>query len=138
MRLDLLYHHAADLGLRVEWDDMGDFRRGVYFDDLQVIVLNNALTTNQATAALAHEIGHAVFGDRCTDPRRERRADEYGASLIITVKDYKRAERMVGCHLGALADELEVTPRLVEAWRRWYARQPQRRFPQRSVGARLA
>lgn len=117
---------------------MGDLRRGVYLDDFNLIILNNALTTNQATAALAHEIGHAVFGDRCTDPARERRADEYGASLIITVRDYKRAERLVGCHLGALADELEVTPRLVEAWRRWYQRQPRRQILRRSGDAQLA
>lgn len=122
MRLDALFRHAADLQLDVEWADLGDDRRGVYLDDLGLVVLNTRLTRAQATATLAHEIGHAMFGDRCSTPAAERRATEYGASLIITVKDYQRAERLVGHHPGALADELGVTPKLIEAWRRWYER----------------
>lgn len=122
MRLTHLLEHAADLGLEVRWADLGDLRRGHYLRDLQLIVLNNRLTGAQATATLAHEIGHAVFGDGCSTPRIERRASEVGASLAIEVEDYERAERLVGPHLGALADELGVTPHLVEAWRRWYGR----------------
>lgn len=122
MRLDHLLEHAADLGLEVRWADLGDIRRGHYLRDLHLIVLNNRLTRAQATATLAHEIGHAVFGDRCSTPRAERRASEVGASLVIEVGEYERAERLVGPHLGALADELGVTPHLVEAWRRWYER----------------
>ena len=122
MRLGLLLEHAADLGLDVEWADLGDVRRGVYLRDQSLVVLNNRLTRAQATATLAHEIGHAVFGDACSTPEAERRASELGASLVIDVAEYERAERLVGPHAGALADELGVTPHLVEAWRRWYER----------------
>jgi hypothetical protein len=104
----------------VEWADLGDIRRGEYRDDHGLIVLNHRLTRAQATACLAHEVAHAVFGDRCSTPPVERRADEYGASLIISVRDYRKAERAVGHHSGALADELGVTPKLIEAWRRWW------------------
>ncbi|MGZ3337094.1 MAG: ImmA/IrrE family metallo-endopeptidase [Isosphaeraceae bacterium] len=124
MRLDRLFQHCADLGLDVEWKDLGPIKRGLYLDDSRTIILNTLLTRAQATACLAHEIGHAVFGDRCSSPRAERRASEYGAALIINVKDYQAAERAVGSHAGALADELDVTPHLIEAWRRWYARRP--------------
>jgi hypothetical protein len=120
MRLTLLLAHAADLGLDVEWEDLGDVRRGLYLRDEDLIVLNRRLTRAQATATLAHEIGHAVFGDVRSTPPVERRASEFGASLVIDVADYERAERLVGPHLGALADELDVTPHLVEAWQRWY------------------
>ena len=126
VRLDLLFAHAADLGIDVDWADLGDHRRGFYFHDHRLIVLNRRLTRPQATAALAHEIGHATFGDRCSTPAAERRASEYGASLVITVKDYQSAERLVGHHPGALADELGVTPPLIEAWRRWYLRRRKR------------
>jgi hypothetical protein len=124
MTLTLLLAHAADLGLDVEWADLGDVRRGHYLADRRLIVLNDRLTRPQALATLAHELGHALAGDRCSTPDAERRASELGASLVIGVADYERAERLVGQHLGALADELGVTPHLVAAWRRWYARRP--------------
>jgi hypothetical protein len=122
VRWERLLAHAADLGLAVEWADLGDVRRGVYLDDERLIVLNNRLTLPQATATLAHEIGHATFGDRASTPRAERRASEYGAALVIDAQDYERAERLVGPHPAALATELGVTRHLVEAWQRWYAR----------------
>lgn len=122
MRLDLLFAHAADLQLDVEWADLGEVRRGFYSDDLGLIVLDSSLTRAQATATLAHEIGHAVFGDRCSTPKAERRAWEYGASLVVDVKDYQRAERIAGHCPSAVAAELGVTRRLVEAWQDWHHR----------------
>lgn len=121
MRLDLCFAHAADLGLMVEHADLGN-RHGQYHDDVRLIVLNRRLTRAQATTTLAHELGHAVFGDRCSTAANERRADEYAAALVISPREYARAERLVGSHAGALAVELGVTPRLIEAWRRWYRR----------------
>lgn len=119
-RFDDLLRHCGDLDLDVEWDDLGPYRRGEYHDDSRLVRLNRSLTVAQATATLAHEIGHATFGDRCTNPANERRAWEYGASLTISVPEYATAEDLVGCHTGALADALGVTPKLIEAWRRWY------------------
>lgn len=120
MRLDLLYAHCADLGIQVEWAHLLPHYRGVYLDDHECIVLDHNLTRVQATATLAHEVGHATFGDRCSAPAHERRAWEYGAALIITPDEYAAAEAAVGCHTGALAVELEVTPKLIQAWRRWF------------------
>lgn len=125
MRLDQLLAHCGDLNIEVEWADLGNYRRGEYHDDAKLIRLNQRLTRVQATATLAHEIGHATFGDRCTNPVSERRAWEYGASLAVEVDEYAAAEALVGCHSGALADALGVTPKLIEAWRRWY----RKRYP---------
>lgn len=113
------------MGLEVEWCDLGPRRRGHYLDDSREIQLNTRLTRAQATATLAHEVGHATFGDRCSTPANERRAWEYGAALIITLDEYAVAEELVGSHTGALADELGVTPILIEAWRRWF----RKRYP---------
>ena len=121
-RLDQLLRHCADMGLEVEWCDLGEYRRGDYCDELRVIRLNSRLTVAQATATTAHEIGHATFGDRCSTAAIERRAWEYGASLAVSRHEYAAAEALVGPHVGALAAELEVTPKLIEAWRRWYLR----------------
>jgi hypothetical protein len=121
-RLDLLYAHCGDLGLDVEWADLGEYRRGDYCADSGVIRLNHRLTLAEAAATLAHEVAHHLAGDRCSNPSRERKAWERGAAIIITPPEYAEAERVVGCHPNALAAELEVTPQLVLAWRRWYKR----------------
>jgi Zn-dependent peptidase ImmA (M78 family) len=133
-RLDLLFAHAVDLDIDVTWLDLGDERRGYYLHDAGFIVLNLRLTRPQATAALAHEIGHAINGDRCSTPEVERRATAVGAGLIITPRDYRRAERLVGPHPGALADELGVTSSLIEAWQQWYG-QDRRRLRGRLAGS---
>lgn len=114
--------HCADLGLDVEWDDLGAKRRGEYRRDRDLIKLNPRLTRRQATATLAHELGHEKFGDTCTTPANERRAWEYGAALLVTPAEYRKAEAEVGHHLAALAIELEVTPKCIDAWRRWWLR----------------
>jgi Zn-dependent peptidase ImmA (M78 family) len=120
--MDLLYHHCADLGVDVEWSDLGERRRGEYRHHQRVIVLNRRLTGPQVVTTLAHETGHARAGDATTSPAIERRASEIGASLVITAREYADAERLCGPHPAAIAAELGVTPHLVEAWCRWYRR----------------
>lgn len=119
-RLDLLFQHCADLGINVEWADLGDFRRGQYDRRRHEITLSLLLTRRQAIATLAHELGHARFGDSCSTPANERRAWEYGAAMLITPAEYRRAEALVGHQTSALAIELEVTPHLIDAWQRWW------------------
>lgn len=119
-RLDHLFQHCADLGIEVDWDDLGSKRRAEYVWVEDRIVLNPRLTRSQATASLAHELGHQRFGDTCSTPAKERRAWEYGAAFLITPGEYAAAEDLVGCHTSALAIELGVTPKLIEAWRRWW------------------
>jgi hypothetical protein len=124
-RLDQLFRHCADLGIEVEWADLGPVRHGEYRATIDVITLNLRLTRRQTIAALGHELGHRQFGDRCSTPAVERRAWEYAAAFLITPAEYARAERSVGHHEGALAAELEVTPKVIEAWKRWWAKRGQ-------------
>ena len=112
--------HCADLKVDVEWEDLGMQRRGEYHPDDNAILLSPRLTRRQAISSLAHELGHERFGDTCSTPSNERRAWEYGAALLITPDEYQAAESLVGHHLSALAAELDVTPKLIEAWRRWF------------------
>lgn len=121
-RFDLIAAHCADLGIPVEWDDLGPQRRGTCQVIRGRIILNRRLTMAQAASTLAHEVGHWVFGDVRSTPQAERRAWEYGASLIVSPAEYAAAERVVGHHTSALAIELGVTPRLIEEWRRWWER----------------
>lgn len=110
-QLDQMFQHCADLGLDVTWADLGDYRRGEYWHDDQRIILNRRLTRAQATATLAHELGHHRFGDNCTTPANEARAWEYGAAMLITPIEYRCAEATVGSDLWALSAELGVTPK---------------------------
>lgn len=121
-RLDLLYRHCADLGVDVEWCDLGEFRRAEYRHGANLIRLSLLMTRRQAIGALAHEAGHHAFGDTCSTPATERRADEYAAAFLITPAEYRAAESVVGHHVNALAIELEVTPRIIKAWRRWWGK----------------
>lgn len=121
MKFDLLLHHCADLGVDVEYDDLGLTRHGFYRHRESLIVLNRRCTAAQLLSALAHECGHAVACDHGATANHAK-ADEYGAALIITPAEYEAAEQAVGEHAGALAEYLGVTRRLVLAWRRWYAR----------------
>ena len=115
--------HCADLGLDVEWADLGAVRRGEYRHLESLIVLNRSLTASQAASTLVHELGHHKFGDTCSTPAGERRAWEYGASMLISPAEYRRAERLAGHHPAGLAIELGVTPRLIDAWRAWWHKQ---------------
>lgn len=119
-RLDLALQHCSDLGIHVDWADLGDHRRGEYRRHRNRITLNHRLTAAQAAATCGHELGHERFGDTCTTAVNERRAWQYAAALLISPRAYRAAERLVGHHPAALALELGVTPKLIGAWREWW------------------
>lgn len=124
-RLDELYQHCADLNVMVEWADLGATRHGEYDWRRNVIRLNWRMTRAQSIACLAHELGHVFWNDLCSSPAAERRAWRYGAAVLITPEEYAAAEEAVGCHAGAMAAELDVTPRLIHAWRDWWRSRPE-------------
>lgn len=91
------------------------YRRGI-------ISLRQGLPWATRRVTLAHELahhilGHTPTGDAWMSARQERHADELAAELLISVEDYVRAESLVGCHAGALAQELGVTRHLIHVWR---------------------
>lgn len=121
MKFDLLLHHCADLGIDVDYLDLGTTRFGEYRDNESRIILNRRNRSDQMLSTLGHELTHAIWRENGKTARCAR-ADEGSAALIITPAEYADAEAEVGCHAGALAEYLGVTPRIVLAWRRWYAR----------------
>lgn len=127
-RFDLISQHCADLGIPVDWEDLGSKRRGKCQALTGRITLNPRLTLAQAASTLAHEVGHWTFGDTRSTLAAESRAWEYGASLVLEPQEYAVAEACVGHHTSALAIELGVTPKLIESWRRWWRRQGHQRY----------
>ena len=84
-----------------------------------LIVIDSRQTRAGQLAALAHETIHARRGDSGPQPSHvEDLVDELAAKLLISPIEYALAERVYGSRPAALAAELGVTQRMVEAWRR--------------------
>lgn len=119
-RFDVFMQHCSDVGVEVEWQELRV--RGHCLAREDRIILNRQLTFVQAASTGMHEFAHWSFGDLVSTPAAERRAWEYGASLLVEPAEYARAESIVGSDPRALALELDVTVRVIEAWRRWWQR----------------
>ena len=92
---------------------------GAYWHDEGIIVIDSRQTRAGQLAALAHETIHARRGDSGPQPSHvEDLVDELAAKLLISPIEYALAERVYGSRPAALAAELGVTQRMVEAWRR--------------------
>lgn len=94
---------------------------GWYDHERRVISTRRGQSISQYRSVLAHELGHAHYGDTPTgnghyDQRQERRADEYAAQLLITPTEFETAAVWHHGHLPAIADELEVTQHLLKTW----------------------
>lgn len=117
-----LLQHADELGLRVQFRNLG--RRHGEIHSSGLVVINDRRPLAQQRQTLAHECGHHVHGHDWTGrhdrERDERQADTYAARLLISPAAYAEAEALVGAHDGALARELNVTARLVALWRADY------------------
>ncbi len=112
---------AKELGLTVI--ERKGAKRGGYHDSSKTIRLNPSMSWRLARSILAHEIGHAVYGDEHSmfgpeRARQEKRADEWAARHLITPASYAEAEARRGVHAASLAHDLGVTVELVEAYQR--------------------
>lgn len=120
-----LLQHAADLGLRVKFRDLGRLRHGEIHSS-GLVVINDRRPVAQQRVTLAHECGHHAHGHDWTAAhdreRDEREADTYAAQLLITPEAYADAEAIVGCHDAALARELNVQAKHIALWRAAYLR----------------
>ncbi|MHC9693217.1 ImmA/IrrE family metallo-endopeptidase [Corynebacterium diphtheriae] len=121
MDLDKL---ADVLGVTVaETPHLDDGLNGQYLHHRRLILLRQGLDPWTRKSILAHELGHAYYGDDINgDPRLERRADQFAAQILITTAEYKSAEMLYGGNPGAIAYELGVTPHLVRVWQDIYER----------------
>lgn len=101
---------------------------GWYDHHRRIISTRRGQSIGQYKSVLAHELGHAAYGDTPTgnghyDQRQERRADEYAARLLISPVEFEAAAAWHHGHLPAIADELEVTKHLLKIWQSLYERQ---------------
>lgn len=110
-----LIDHAHAEGIRVWWRHTG--RCGTWSERHRCIWLDPALTDREARSVLAHELGHAHYGDRGPQPPHiEARAWRWAADLLITRAEYALAEHIHGQDTAAIADALDVTLEVVDAY----------------------
>lgn len=110
---------AEDMGLRIVRFDKGP--PAFYRHSERTIYTRRGQSVASYRSSLAHELGHAHYQDEHTrDPKRtsfqEHRADLYACHLLIDPDEWEQAAIWHDHHLGAIADELEITHHLAHTW----------------------
>ena len=119
-----LDRYAQQLGVTIECTpDLDPDFPGDYSHRSRHVRILDGMTAVKTRTVLAHELGHASYGDEPSPcPRTaeslERRADEWAAHFLIDAEEYRLAEQRFGSNVVWLAQELSVMPRLVRAYRR--------------------
>lgn len=105
------------MGVSVDWARLPQGLAGCYHHGARTIVLDRRLEEWQAVPVLMHETAHAAAGhDGHQAHWVEARIDRAVATTLIDAAAYRRAEALVGPHLGALATELEVPTWVVQTY----------------------
>lgn len=117
---------AAQLGVRLFWRDDLSGRKGEYRHRGRVIAISTHCSGVRARCTLAHELGHAVYGDDATveavTAAQEHRASMWAALTLIDLAEYAVIEAANGEPPGTSARELNVTVDIVHALQASFAR----------------
>lgn len=135
----MLMDMADALGVKVEYVALHG-RDGEYRHDLKRIRLREGMTLRKERSALAHELAHAVFEDVPSkfgpvNAKQERRADEWAALRLIAPGAYRASEERWEGRTAAIAYDLGVTVRLVQAFQRVLQRVGNTTYVEARMGA---
>ena len=117
-----LFDFAEMLGVTIEYAPL-HARNGEYRDDLKRIRLREGMSERLTRWTLAHELGHAAFGDTPSahgplQAKQERRADEWAALRLIQIERYREVEQLREGHVPSMAHDLGVVSSGVTAFQR--------------------
>lgn len=112
-----LIAEAARCGAQVALAYLEPPLRGHYDFYRGEIIIDIRLTLEERKEALAHELGHALHQDTCSDGPLERRAWRRAAELLIDLDDYRAAEA-IDSDPQFIADELGTTRRIVREYQK--------------------
>ena len=119
---DALIDVAQRRGYRVRWHRGGP--KAAWLPHRNTISLRVGMDDVTTLCSLAHELGHAHYGDPPGHHgAHEIRADRFAARLLISPVDYATAEAIYGPHPATLAHELGVTVKVLKTWQSLYERQ---------------
>lgn len=108
-----LYETAPELTVGSELLDDG--LCGVYDRESDVILIDRRMTYTRKRCTLVHELVHRAHGD--DDHTREHRCRMQTAGLLIDPAEYALAERMYEGNTWLMAEELNVTPQIIDDYR---------------------
>jgi hypothetical protein len=112
---------ASELGLTII--EKRGRHPGGYHAGSRTVRLDPHMPRRVARSVLAHEIAHHVFADEPSPygpvrAKQERRANEWAALHLITPEAFAETEKHRNSHTASMAFDLDVTPELVDAYRR--------------------
>lgn len=112
---------ADALGVTIDYRHLRDDRDGQYVHSKKVIHLRPGMHARHRRSVLAHELGHAVFGDVPSkfgpvNAKQERRAEEWAALRLIDHDEYRYLEAAYDGRAAGIALELGVMTSTVTAY----------------------
>lgn len=135
-----LLDFAEMIGVSLHYVDMPRDRDGEYDHDTLRIYLRRGMSARHHRSVLAHELGHAAWGDTPArfgpvHAKQERRAEEWAALRLINLDDYRHLEAIHNGHPGAIAIDLDVMRSTVLAFQAVLARLGDTVYVQPRMGA---
>ncbi|WP_246818378.1 ImmA/IrrE family metallo-endopeptidase [Corynebacterium sp. HMSC055A01] len=122
INLDALIDVAQARGYRIRWHRGGP--KAAWLPHRNTITLRVGMDDVTTLCSLAHELGHAHYGDPPGHHgTHEIRADRFAARLLVSPTEYATAEAIFGPQPSLIAHELGVTVKVLKTWISIYERQ---------------
>lgn len=117
--IEALIQAAEARGYHIRWHRGGP--KAAWIPRRNTITLRLGMDDATTLCSLAHELGHAHYGDPPGHHgAHELRADRFAARLLISPADYAVAEKVYGPYPAAIAAELGVTVNILKSWQQLY------------------
>jgi len=122
INLDALIDVAQARGYRIRWHRGGP--KAAWVPHKRTITLRVGMDDVTTLCSLAHELGHAHYGDPPGHHgAHELRADRFAARILVSPTEYATAEALYGPQPSLIAHELGVTVKVLKTWQSLYERQ---------------
>ncbi|ERS44693.1 MULTISPECIES: ImmA/IrrE family metallo-endopeptidase [Corynebacterium] len=119
--IDALIAEAEARGFNVRWHRGGP--KAAWIPTRNIVTVRVGMDDATTLCALAHELGHAHYGDPPGHHgAHELRADRFAARLLVSPAEYAAAEALYGPQLSLIAHELGVTVKVLKTWITLYER----------------
>lgn len=91
---------------------------GCYIEDLRTILIDRRIPYTAKRCTLVHELIHWLHAD-ATCGRHEQRTRWETARRLIDPAEYALAEQVYDGDVYLMAEELNVTPQIINDYRQW-------------------